>query len=127
GVGDWVIGMGGGRLKATGRCVFVMRISKTTTYNQYWSNPIYLDKKAVRNGSSRMMVGDNIYFLDPLSQTWNQADSHHSNSDGSINLKNVRTDTKSDKVLISHHFYYFGNDAPIVPSHLLISIGYKNR
>src|SRR5215475_1820360 len=35
-VGDWVIGLGGRRLNATGRCVFAMRISETTTYNEYW-------------------------------------------------------------------------------------------
>src|SRR5207302_8257370 len=42
-VGDWVIGMGGSRLKATGRCVFAMLITDKITHNEYWLNPIYLD------------------------------------------------------------------------------------
>ena len=125
-VSDWVIGLGGGRLKATGRCIFGMRISRKITFDEYWSNPIYRDKKPVRNGSSRMMVGDNIYYRDSKDQKWSQADSHHSNSDGSVNYKNLTTDTKSDKVLISDHFFYFGKDAPDVPHQLLTSIGYKN-
>jgi len=125
-VGDWVVGLGGGRLKATGRCIFAMRVSNKTTFNDYWSNPIYLAKKPVRNGSSRMLVGDNIYHFDPKNQKWNQSDSHHSNPDGSVNPKNLKTDTKSDKVLIADHFYYFGKDAPSVPTHFLASIGYKN-
>ena len=125
-LGDWVIGLGGGRLKATGRCIFAMRVSKKFTFNNYWSDPNYLDKKPVRNGSSRMMVGDNIYYFDPKNQKWKQADSHHSNSDGSVNPKNLKTDTKSDKVLIADYFYYFGKDAPPVPNNLLTSIGYKN-
>jgi uracil-DNA glycosylase len=64
-IGDWVIGMGGARLKATGRCIFAMRVSEKITYNDYWVNPLYLDKRPVRNGSCRMMVGDNIYYFDP--------------------------------------------------------------
>jgi hypothetical protein len=125
-IGDWIIGMGGGNLKATGRCVFAMRVSEIVTYNEYWINPIYLDKKPVRNGSSRMMVGDNIYYLNPKSQKWHQADSHHSNADGSINPINLHTDTKSDKVIISRYFYYFGSKAPVVPNQLLTNIGYEN-
>src|SRR4051812_44625037 len=60
-VGDWIIGIGGGRLGATGRCIFAMQISAKITFNEYWLNPIYLAKKPVRNGSRKMMVGDNIY------------------------------------------------------------------
>jgi hypothetical protein len=118
--------MGGKRLNATGRCVFAMRISEKITYNEYWLAPIYFDKKPVRNGSFRMMVGDNIYFLDPKTNAWNQADSHHSNPDGSLNTKNLRTDTKSNKVLISRQFYYFGSAAPLVPAHILTRLGFKN-
>lgn len=123
---DWVIGMGGSRLKATGHCIFAMRVSKKISFDEYWGNPIYSDKKPVRNGSSRMLVGDNIYCFDKNTQSWQQADSHHSNPDGSINRKNLKTDTKSDKVLISNHFYYFGKNAPLVSPPLLTSIGYKN-
>jgi hypothetical protein len=125
-VGDWAIGMGGARLKATGRCVFAMRISEKITYNEYWLSPMYFDKRPVRNGSCRMMVGDNIYYLDPVTRKWNQADSHHSNSDGSVNLKNLSTDTKSNKVLISRHFFYFGINAPLLPADMIAEIGFKN-
>ncbi len=125
-VGDWVIGMGGKRLDATGRCVYAMRISEKLTFNEYWINPIYLDKKPVRNGSGKMMVGDNIYCYDLVTHKWQQADSHHSNADGTINRHNLDVDTQTNQVLISRHFYYFGIDAKVVPSHLLESIGYKN-
>lgn len=125
-VGDWVIGMGGGRLKATGRCVFAMRITEKITFNEYWANPAYLDKKPIRNGSKKMMVGDNIYHRDSADH-WHQADSHHSNADGSVNPHNLRTDTKTDKVLISRHFFYFGTGAPMVPADIINTIGFKNR
>ena len=126
-VEDWVIGMGGSRLRATGRCIYAMRVTEVVTFNQYWANPVFLDKKPVRNGSSKMMVGDNIYYFDEESKEWHQVDSHHSNPDGSVNLHNLRTDTQTtDKVLISRHFFYFGVDAPKVPGKLLNAIGYKN-
>jgi len=125
-VGDWVIGMGGSRLNATGRCVFAMRVTEKITFNEYWSSPVFRDKKPIRNGSFRMMVGDNIYFLHPDSNEWQQADSHHSNTDGSPNEKNLSTDTKSKMVLISRHFYYFGNSAPDIPAEIIAEIGFKN-
>lgn len=125
-VEDWIIGMGGSRLKTTGRCIYAMCIAEKITFNEYWKSPTYLDKKPIRNGSKKMMVGDNIYHCDTVQNEWYQADSHHSNPDGSVNLHNLATDTKSDKVLISKHFFYFGREAPLVPSNLLDTIGYKN-
>src|SRR5690349_7296886 len=71
-VGDWVIGVGGARLKATGRCVFAMRVTGACSFNEYWNDTRFLDKKPVRNGSRRMMVGDNIYHHDPATGTWTQ-------------------------------------------------------
>jgi hypothetical protein len=125
-VDDWVIGVGGSRLGATGRCVYAMRISAILTFNEYWSNAAYLDKKPVRNGSSKMMVGDNIYNYDSESRTWKQADSHHSCADGSVNRHNLDVDTQTDKVLISRYFYYFGIEAPTILNQLLDAMGYKN-
>jgi len=126
-VGDWVIGMGGDRLNATGKCIYAMRVSAKVNFNDYWTNPAYMDKKPVRNGSRKMMVGDNIYYFESANQKWQQADSHHSNTDGSINIHNLENDTQTDKVLISDHFVFFGTEAPVVPKSLLEAIGYENR
>lgn len=126
-VEDWVIGVGGRRLKATGYCVYAMRVTQKITFNEYWKNPIYFDKKPVRNGSRVMIAGDNIYYLDATQNIWCQADSYHSNPDGSTYLPHLYKDTKSNKVLISNHFFYFGKKAPLVPNALLQAIGYKNK
>jgi hypothetical protein len=126
GVGDWVIGIGGARLNATGKCIFAMQISEKLTFNEYWSNPTYYDKKPVRNGSQKMLVGDNIYCYDTAAKRWLQADSHHSHADGSVNVHNLAVDTKTDQILLSHYFFYFGKEAPVIPSHILNSLGYKN-
>jgi Nucleotide modification associated domain 2 len=124
-VGDWVAGVGGSRLKATGQLVYAMRVSEVLTFGEYWSDPRFLDKKPVRNGSRVMLVGDNIYSK-TKNNNWLQADSHHSNPDGSPNPLNVNKDTSADRVLVSDHFYYFGNSLPRVPAELLKMLGYKN-
>ncbi|ECV7015242.1 hypothetical protein ZU19_22010, partial [Salmonella enterica subsp. enterica serovar Typhimurium] len=77
-------------------------------------------KKPARNGSHVQMLGDNIYHQDDNKQ-WIQEDSHHSNADGSFNMTNLKRDTTADQVLISDHFYYFGDKAIEVD---LDSIGY---
>jgi hypothetical protein len=126
GVDDWIAGMGGARLKATGRCIYAMRVTDTMGLNDYWSNTTFLDKRPVRNGSSAMMVGDNIYHREGADRPWQQLDSHHSNPDGSINALNVDKDTSADSVLISRDFFYFGKTAPTVPEAILQGLGYKN-
>jgi hypothetical protein len=125
-IDDWIAGMGGARLKATGRCIYAMRITETMTFNDYWTDTRFLDKRPVRTGSSTMMVGDNIYHRDDTDTPWQQIDSHHSNPDGTINPLNVDKDTSADRVLISRDFYYFGKAAPLVPKAILQGLGYKN-
>jgi hypothetical protein len=125
-VDDWVIGMGGARLQAAGRCIFAMAITEKITFDEYWSTPAYLAKRPVRNGSSKMMVGDNIYHRDPSTHKWCQADSHHSNPDGSPNSYNLKRDTGTDQVLLARHFFYFGSAAPVVPRRIIDAIGFKN-
>ena len=69
-----------------------------------------------------MMLGDNIYHKEE-NGTWMQEDSHHSNQDGSPCLDNLIRDTgKTDQVLISKCFFYFGDKAQSVD---LNSIGYN--
>jgi hypothetical protein len=123
-IGDWIIGMGGGRLRATGRCIFAMNVSEKLTFEEYWSDPRFQDKKPVRNGSKKMLVGDNIYRKE--GGAWVQLDSHHSKSDGSTNPINLTKDTSANSVLISTCYFYFGAAAVEVPSKILENMGYKN-
>jgi hypothetical protein len=122
-VGDWVIGVGGKRLKATGKCIYLMNITEICTFDEYWADSRFQIKKPVRNGSLVMMVGDNVYHKDVVTDKWIQEDSHHSNKDGSTNITNYYRDSKTNKVLISDYFYYFGMAAPSVD---LKSIRYIN-
>lgn len=122
--GDWVVGMGGARLQATGKCIFAMRVAKKLTFDEYWNDPAFLDKRPIRNGSLVMLVGDNIYHHDGIG--WTQEDSHHSKIDGTRDPSNVANDTSANAVLVSDLYYYFGRSAPRVPASVLDAIGYKN-
>lgn len=122
-IGDWLLGVGGSRLRATGKCIFLMNISEIITFETYWADTRFHVKKPIRNGSSVMMVGDNVYHRDVTTGDWIQEDSHHSNQDGSPNNTNLQRDTLSENVLISNHFFYFGSAAISVD---LTSINYKN-
>jgi hypothetical protein len=122
-VGDWVMGVGGARLRARGRCICLMRVTRVLSFDDYWRDPAFRVKKPLRNGSLVMMVGDNVYHRDEASEKWVQEDSHHSRPDGSANMTNLAIDTSSENVLISEHFYYFGSSPPEVD---LGSIRYEN-
>lgn len=125
-VGDWIVGVGGSRLNAAGRCIFGMQVSRKITFDQYWTSSEFHIKRPVRNGSKVMMVGDNIYHHDEMNGDWTQADSHHSNPDGTPNITNLNTDTSRDAVLISHTFVYFGSSALEMPKDVLAKLKYRN-
>ena len=125
-VGDWLIGMGGKELKATGRCIFAMRVTDHLSFNEYWNSDRFISKRPVRHGSRRTMMGDNIYHTDPRTGKWLQENSVHSQPDGKQDPDNTNHDTQTDRILLSEEFYYFGENAPLVPTKLLQKIGYKN-
>ncbi|MGH4329976.1 hypothetical protein ACRE82_08130 [Klebsiella pneumoniae] len=108
-VGDWILGVGGANLKsAKKKCILLMKVSEKISFNAYWEDTRFSIKKPARNGSHVQILGDNIYHQNEKNE-WIQEDSHHSNPDGSFNMTNLERDTSSNNVLISDHFYYFGN------------------
>ena len=113
-------------MKATGQCIFAMRVSETLSFDEYWLDPRFRDKRPVRNGSRAMMLGDNIYHRDNQNEPWAQENSHHSRPDGTPDQSNIDTDTRTNRVLISDHFVYFGKEAPEVPDGVLDAMGYTN-
>jgi hypothetical protein len=125
-VNDWIFGVGGARLGATGRCIFGMRVGEVLSFDEYWADDRFHVKKPVRNGSRAMMLGDNIYHRDHAPADWQQLDSHHSNPDGTPDQSNIDTDTRTNRVLVSTYFCYFGVDAPEVPTAIFDRIGYSN-
>lgn len=124
--GDWILGVGGGALRATGRCIYFMQVTGALSFNEYWNNPEFASKRPVRNGSRKMMLGDNIYHRVSDDQPWSQENSHHSQPDGSPDPSNVANDTGTDRILYSKRFVYFGRDAREIPKAALEEINYRN-
>lgn len=127
-VGDWILGVGGSKLKKYGvqeKCMLLMKVTEKMNTQNYWEDSRFNRKKPARNGSLKQMNGDNIYHKNSEGE-WIQEDSHHSREDGNPNYDNLNRDIKrnnSDYVLISDYFFYFGSKAVSVN---LESIGYKN-
>ncbi len=94
-----------------------MRVEEIVSFAEYWSDPRFRGKRPNLSGSRKMAFGDNIYHPDGA-DGWTQLDSHHSMHDGSPNPRNVATDTRIDRVLISRDFVYWGGSGPQIPNGL---------
>jgi hypothetical protein len=113
--GDWVIGTGSKSNGREGHLVFAMRVSEAMTFDQYWADPRFESKRPSLHGSLKQAFGDNIYHHKG-GGGWSQENSHHSMHDGSTNSENVEHDTRTDRVLISDHFAYWGGQGPDIPA-----------
>jgi hypothetical protein len=111
-IGDWVVGTGSKGKGRGGHLVFAMRVTEAMSFDEYWADPRFASKQPSLHGSLKRAFGDNIYHrrLDE----WSQANSHHSMHDGTANPENVEHDTRTDRVLISDHFGYWGGGGPEV-------------
>jgi Nucleotide modification associated domain 2 len=91
-----------------------MRVSEIISFDQYWQEERFKLKRPNLSGSLMQAFGDNIYHH-LANGEWAQEKSVHSYENGGPNLVNVRTDTKTDRVLIATDFAYFGGAGPLIP------------
>ena len=94
-----------------------MRVEETLTFAEFWSDERFLGKRPNLAGSNKVAFGDNIYRPDG-NGGWLQLDSHHSLHDGATNPVNLKTDTGTDRVLVSQDFVYWGGEGPLIPQEL---------
>ena len=90
-----------------------MKVEESESFDEYWKDERFTNKKPVFNKGAKFMYGDNIYHKE--NGKWRQERSHHSNEDGSVNYANLKRDTGTNRVLIATDFYYFGNNAIEIP------------
>lgn len=113
-VGDWIVGTGAAKYALTGRLVYIMRVTETLSFNQYWLDPRFREKRPNLRGSFKQNFGDNIYHRN--GRAWIQENSHHSLETGARNIANIENDTQADRVLISDCFTYWGGNGLKVPA-----------
>lgn len=128
--GDWVVGVSsiGRGQDINPNLVYTMKITEKLTFQEYWNDPRFLCKRPVLNGSIKQVYDDNIYHKNSEDK-WFQEPSHHTLPNNEPNKKNLKTDTKSDNVLISQEYYYLGNNKIEIPNyiHHKISITENSR
>lgn len=124
-IGDWIFGTGSVALGCKDKLIYAMQVTNKITYDTYWKDHKYNVKKPIMNGSLVQMYGDNVYHQEK--GIWTQANSHHSNEDGSINFDNLRRDTSSENILISENFYYFGESHIEIPADLISEVCKKRQ
>jgi hypothetical protein len=113
-VGDWVVGTGAKTsYNLAGYLIYAMKVDEVMDFDSYWSDPRFLSKRPLLNGSLKQLYGDNIYHL--LNGQWIQADSHHSLDTGQPNPSNVTHDTRVNRLLIAGKFVYYGSAAQLIP------------
>ena len=115
-VDDWILGTGSKEKKRDAHVVYAMRVSEAMTFNEYWQDPRFRDKRPDLHTSIRKAFGDNVYHRNEVDGEWRQEDSHHSCDDGTSNRRNVDHDTQVDRVLVSDDFIYWGGSGPEIPA-----------
>lgn len=110
--GDWVAGFGGANTTIACKMVFLMQVDEICTFDEYWEDSRFLAKRPRFDGNYQQCYGDNIYHH--IGDECMQENSHHSYADG-INGKNLIHDTRVDRVLLSFHYWYFGENAIKLP------------
>jgi hypothetical protein len=114
-VGDWVVGTGSKSKGLRDHLVFAMQVAETLSYDQYWADPRFRNKRPILTGSLKQAFGDNIYHRNPKTKKWIQENSHHSFNDGRPNQRNVANDTQTDRMIIGFDFIYWGRLGPLIP------------
>ncbi len=115
-IGDWVIGTGSKAIQRDGNLVYVMRVTETITFDEYWKDPRFSNKRPDMHANDKKAIfGDNIYHKDPDSNEWCQIDTYHSRRDRTPCYSYICDDTEVDQVLISDDFIYWGGTGPKLP------------
>lgn len=105
--GDWILG--NSTASADNRLVYAMRISQVLGLDEYFRDARFSAKK-VNSGLYPDRCGDNIYFLGPEG-AWQQENARYHTEPHLI-----EKDTRYARVFVSEHFFYFGENAPLIPS-----------
>lgn len=116
-VGDWIVGLASpesGLKDANRRIVYAMKVTQVLDYKDY--NMFCLqespDKIPLRPAKTyEQFVGDGIYEIyegvdEPILR------------DGVHDYRNIESDLKGERVLISDEFIYWGSEAPELPQNL---------
>ena len=102
-VGDYVCANGSMVRGAAPRLVYIMRVTEKMTFDEYFRDPRFQEKKPKRDGTPIQQLGDNIYFLGAAGHYQQIDDAAHHCESG-----DMQRDLGGKYVLISDDFIYWG-------------------
>ena len=106
-VGDWIIGTGS-KMRGLQNClIYAMRVTEEMTFSAYWADQRFRRKRPDIHGNRVQVCGDNIYFR-KKDGSWHQELSLH-------DRHQIYHDTRTDRVLVSDDYVYWGGDGPEIP------------
>lgn len=109
-IGDWIVGLGSKAMGNEGKVIYVAQVDEIITFDQYWEDPRFQVKKADIKGSLMQMYGDNVYHT--VNGKVVQEPCAHSND---ANGRHKKSDISGKNVLLCKRFFYFGNEAILLP------------
>lgn len=120
---DIIIGMAGSGKKGLGRIhpqlIFWMRVDEALTFDDYWKDSRFVNKRPQMQGPKIRMVGDRTYRHEPGSDDWQFEVSMHHIPAALGNGNHVDIDTSVDRLLVGKQFTYWGDSGPKLPAHLM--------
>jgi hypothetical protein len=111
--GDWVVGIGSKNVAGVnyaGKLVYAMKVTRRISWRKYDRYCLMMLKEKIPNLLSddyRLNVGDCIYDFHGGYEPTQRGGVHE--------FGNIKTDIGGENVLMSDHFYYFGNNAVKIP------------
>ena len=117
-IGDLILAVGSKKFGLDENIVFHMFVAEICTFDEYWNDERFLQKRPEFSGSKMRAVGDNIYRHED-NGVWSQSPSLHRRIFDKIDAEHLGRDTSSDRVLIAYEFTYWGGDGPRIPRSLL--------
>lgn len=123
-IGDWIAGFGSVEMNNLNHLIYAMKVEQIISFDEYWDNPQYVCKRPVINGTLIQMYGDNAYHT--VNGKIIQEHCAHSIAKDVVNQKHYDRDVSGKNVILSKHFYYFGDHAPQIPENLSYILPYRN-
>lgn len=110
-IGSWIFGLGSRKLNRENHLIYAMQVEEKLTFQEYWTDIRFQNKKPTEHGTLKMMYGDNIYSKE--NDVWQQLNSAHSLKNAS-NIDHLNRDVSGKFVLVSKNFFYFGEKAILI-------------
>jgi hypothetical protein len=117
--GDWVAGISSRKGGKEPQLLYAMRIDEILSFDEYWLDPRFLVKRPnFTAAGEKFLYGDNIYHRG-ADNSFCQEYSRHRAIGCPVNKRNLDRDTvRTNNVLISKFFSYFGDRPKPIPMRL---------